>query len=315
MTTTTAPSLSGTVWRLARRQHDMVARSQLLALGLSDAAIRHRIVKGRLHPKFRGVYAVGSPHITRRGWWTGAVLRCGSLAVLSDDSAGELMAIVSGHVWPIHVSVPRSACPRCSSIRIHRRSDLIPEDVTIVDGIPVTTPARTLLDLAARLSSVELEACVNAADKLEFIDPEELRSYVAARRGAPGAGALRELLDRRTFRLTDSELERRFLRLVRSAGLPMPRTGKRVNGFKVDFFWPELGLVVETDGLRYHRTAAQQTRDHRRDQAHIATGLTALRFTHAQVHFEAASVIATLRAVSVRLGKRTMTPLWTLSPP
>ena len=94
------------------------------------------------------------------------------------------------------------------------------------------------------------------------------------------------MLDRRTFRLTDSELERRFLPLARAAGLPVPLTRQRVNGFEVDFFWPDLGLVVETDGLRYHRTPAQQARDRLRDQAHTAAGLTPLRFTHAQVRFE-----------------------------
>ena len=90
---------------------------------------------------------------------------------------------------------------------------------------------------------------------------------------------MRETLDRRTFTSTESELERRFLALIRDAGLPMPETGKYLNGFKVDFFWPQLGLVVETDGLRYHRTPAQQARDRVRDQAHAAAGLTPLRFT------------------------------------
>jgi len=112
---------------------------------------------------------------------------------------------------------------------------------------------------------------------------------------------LRELLDRRTFVLTDSELERRFLPIALAAGLPVPQTGRRVNGFKVDFYWPDLGLVVETDGLRYHRTPAQQARDRLRDQAHTAAGLTCLRFTHAQVRFDPDHVRATLTAVTRRL--------------
>jgi len=115
---------------------------------------------------------------------------------------------------------------------------------------------------------------------------------------------LRELLDQRTFRLTDSELERRFLRLVGDAGLPMPLTGKQLNGFKVDFYWPHLGLVVETDGLRYHRTPAQQARDRLRDQAHLAAGLTPLRFTHKQVRYEPGYVRLTLLAVADRLERR-----------
>jgi very-short-patch-repair endonuclease len=118
---------------------------------------------------------------------------------------------------------------------------------------------------------------------------------------------LRRVLDCRTFQLTDSELERRFLRLVRRAGLPRPVTQHRVNGFRVDFYWPELGLVVETDGLRYHRTPAQQSRDRTRDQKHAAAGLTALRFSHAQVAYEAEHVIETLHAVINRQRPK----LWT----
>jgi very-short-patch-repair endonuclease len=102
-------------------------------------------------------------------------------------------------------------------------------------------------------------------------------------------------------RCTDSELERCFLPIARRAGLSLPETGAYVNGFKVDFNWPELGLVVETDGLRYHRTPAQQTRDRIRDQAHVAAGLTPLRFTRAQVRFEPGYVKATLSATARHL--------------
>jgi very-short-patch-repair endonuclease len=128
-----------------------------------------------------------------------------------------------------------------------------------------------------------------------------LRSHLAGLMGGRGVPRLRELLDRRTFTLTDSELERRFLPLTRKVGLPMPQTGRYVNGFRVDFYWPDLGLIVETDGLRYHRTLAQQARDRLRDQAHLAAGLTPLRFTHAQVRFSSGQVLSTLQAVASRL--------------
>jgi len=143
---------------------------------------------------------------------------------------------------------------------------------------------------------------VNQADKLGLIDPEALRSEIERRRCIDGAPALRRLLDRGTFRLTDSELERRFLRLAERAGLPRPLTQARVAGFKVDFFWPEFGLIVESDGLRYHRTPNQQLRDRVRDQAHAAAGFIALRFTHAQVTFDPEAVIATLRGVVERIS-------------
>jgi very-short-patch-repair endonuclease len=112
---------------------------------------------------------------------------------------------------------------------------------------------------------------------------------------------LRTVLDQRTFVLTDSELERLFLPIARGAGLPRPVTGRHLNGFEVDFFWPDLGLVVETDGLRYHRTPAQQSRDRRRDQAHAAAGLTPLRFTHAQVRYEPGYVREVLTSVARHL--------------
>jgi very-short-patch-repair endonuclease len=174
------------------------------------------------------------------------------------------------------------------------------QDVDGCDGIPVTCPVRTLIDLACLLGQPSLERAVNAADRLDLVDPERLRAALGRYRGERGVAQLRKMLDRKTFRLTDSELERRFLRIVAEAGLPVPETGRHLNGFKVDFFWPDLGLVAETDGLRYHRTASQQTKDRVRDQAHAVAGLTTLRFTHAQVRYEPEQVRRTLSAVANR---------------
>jgi very-short-patch-repair endonuclease len=165
----------------------------------------------------------------------------------------------------------------------------------------VTTAVLTLIDLATRLRPDHLEAAINEADKRDLLDPDGLRAALDNVTRRPGIAALRGILDRRTFTLTDSELERRFLPLARRAGLPRPETGVSLNGFKVDFYWPDLGLVVETDGLRYHRTPAEQARDRRRDQAHTAAGLRPLRFTHAQVVFEGGHVESTLSAVAQRV--------------
>jgi very-short-patch-repair endonuclease len=166
---------------------------------------------------------------------------------------------------------------------------------------PVTAPARTLVDVAPRLERGELEAAVNAADKLDLVDPEGLRRALDGFGRQPDIAPLREILDRRTFTLTESQLERRFLAVARRAGPPRPATQQWVNGYRVDFHWPELGLVVETDGLRYHRTPGEQARDRLRDQAYAAAGLTPLRFTHEQVAHEARHVEATLTAVARRL--------------
>jgi very-short-patch-repair endonuclease len=198
------------------------------------------------------------------------------------------------------VSVQADVYRRRNGVRLHRRSSWGRSDVTRRDGIPVTSPARTLIDLATLLDHEPLEAAVNDADKLGLLDPEALRAAVDNHAGVHGVAALRKVLDRRTFRLTDSELERRFLRLVRQACLPPPRTRERVNGFRVDFHWPELGLIVETDGLRYHRTATQQARDRLRDQAHVRAGLVSLRFTHGQIALDPGQVARVLREVAER---------------
>ena len=186
-------------------------------------------------------------------------------------------------------------------MRLHRRRGLRPGDVTRHEGIPVTNPVQTLIDLAGEMDERRLERAVNEADRLDLVDLETLLCALDSYPARRGVGRLRGLLRTHVFRLTDSELERRFLRLVRKAKLPVPQTGTRLNGFVVDFYWPGLGLVVETDGLRYHRTPAQQARDRERDQAHARAGLTQLRFTHAQVFRDPARVGQTLRAVVRRL--------------
>jgi very-short-patch-repair endonuclease len=290
------------VWALARRQHGVVTRAQLMHIGFTSSAIEHRLATGRLHPAASGVYVVGRPELTRHGRWMAAVLACGPKAVLSHGSAAALWEIGRERSGLTEVSLPSRVHRRRPAIVVHRRATLSESEMTTRQGISVTTPVCTLIDLASHLPPGRLEAAINEADKRGLSDPEAVRQALEGldpRR--PGVAALRRTLDRRTFRLTDSELERRFLKVVAEAGLSLPETGRQVDGFRVDFFWPDIGLVVETDGLRYHRTAAQQAKDRVRDQAHLAAGRTPLRFTHAQVRFEPESVRATLSAVAGRL--------------
>jgi len=289
---------------LVRRQHGVVARRQLLALGLNEEAINHRLARGRLHAVGRGVYAVGRPVLSRDGRWMAALLRCGPVAALSHESAAAAWGIRGERAGAIEISVPAETNPRPTGIRVHRCIRLTSKDLSSARGIPVTSIAQTLVDLAHRLPPAELEAAINEADKRDLISPEELRGRLDEFAGVPGVAPLRRLLDCHTFVLTDSELERRFLPIARAAGLTLPLTGETLDGFKVDFYWPDLGLVVETDGLRYHRTPAQQARDRRRDQAHAAAGLTTLRFTHAQVRYEPDHVGETLAVVAARLGSK-----------
>ena len=292
-------------WAVTRKQHGLVSRRQLLALGWSAAAIKHRIATGRLHPIRRGVYVVGRPELTREGLWMAAVLSCAPDACLSHRSAASLWGIERREARnatdePIDVLVPARRRPKGSGIRVHRVERIPAIDRCRRRGIPVTSPIRTLIDLALCLTAAELERSINDADKLGLVDPDALMRAVELRPHRRGVGALRAVLGKDTFALTDSDLERSFLRLVHGAGLPTPLTQRWVNGFRVDFFWPELDLIVETDGLRYHRTPHQQSKDRARDQRHAAAGLVVLRFTHFQVAFEADRVKAILRTVAER---------------
>lgn len=277
-------------WELAGRQHGVVARRQLLALGFNKREIEHRIERGRLHPAMWGVYAVGWPEMTQKRRWMAAVLACGDDATLSHRSAAALWGIGEERKGVIDISVRRRCRLHRPGLRIRSRPTLVRENVGSREGISVTGPAQTLIDLATELVPRQLERSVNEADKRDLIDPEMLRSALAAHVGEPGIRPLRALLDKFTFRLSDSDLEILFRPIAMEAGLPLPLTKQVVNGFEVDFFWPELGLVVETDGLRYHRTASTQTRDARRDRAHVLAGTTSLRFTHYEVKYESGRV-------------------------
>lgn len=273
----------------------MVTRGQLLDLGFSRSAIEHRLRSGRLFPAAQGVYLVGWDRLTDERRWTVAVLQCGSKACLSHRSAAALWGLGVERPGRIDVTVRRRCQLRRPGIRVHSRWALARNRVTEKLGIPVTTPDQTLVDLANELPTARLERAVNDADKLELIDPDELREACDEHAGEPGVRHLRTLLDRHAFRLSDSELERLFRPIAAAAGVPVELTKHFVNGFEVDFFWPSLQLVVETDGFRYHRTPAAQTRDALRDNAHAAAGLTRLRFTHWQVRHEPGHVGDVLR--------------------
>lgn len=272
----------------------MITREQLLELGWSVDAVRHRVEAGRLHVIWPGVYSVGRPSVSRYGRWMAATLRTGG--VLSHGTAAMLWNITPYLPSHIHVSVERGH-PQ-GELVVHRRKRF---ERTRHHRIPVTTPAQTLVDIAPERSRDDLEQAINEADKRRLIDPERLRDALETLPRCPGIGVLRATLDYRTFTLTDSQLERLFLPIAAAAGLPKPLTQVYVNGFRVDFYWPDLKLVVETDGLTYHRTPAQQAEDAVRRQAHAAAGYLPLSFTRAQVKYEPAYVERILTEVAARL--------------
>jgi very-short-patch-repair endonuclease len=290
----------GEIWALVRRQHGVVARRQLLGLGLTPRRIERRIASGRLHPAWRGVYAVGRPQLGRHGRWMAAVLASGPDAALSHGSAAALWGFGTERDALVEVSVPAGRRGRLRGIRVHRRTRAVLTDLAIHDGIPLTSPVRTLIDLATRLRPMQLERAVNEADKLDRVRADALHASLGDYRGQPGVAPLRKLLDPLAFRLSDSELEQLMRPLARSVGLPTPETKTWANGYEVDFFWPELGIVVETDGLRYHRTPSQQRRGLKRDQTHLAAGMWPLRFSHWQIKHERGHVQSILRSAVAR---------------
>lgn len=288
------------IWKLARQQHGVVTRAQLLERGFSSDAIKHRIATGRLHPLWRGVYALGRPEVSEKGRWMAAVLCCGADALLSHGAAAVLWELVQGPSG-IDVVVPEGSYRRRPGIRVHRRSGLGPEHRCLISGIPVTDPVSTLVDLASKSPEWKVERAINSADRLGLVDVETLRATVDLLTPRPGLGYVRRLLGGQP--LTDSGLERRFLAIVRLAGMKAPETQAWVDGYRVDFYWPSLRLIVETDGWRYHRTPGAQAKDYRRDQTHTASGLTTLRFAEEQIRNEPQGVRETLVTTADRLAQ------------
>ncbi|HEY2054815.1 MAG TPA: DUF559 domain-containing protein [Solirubrobacterales bacterium] len=234
-----------------------------------------------------------------------AALVCGDGAMLSHLSAAQLWGIGFEERGRIDVTVRRSAEIRRKGLKVRSRPSLDGRSFVVRFGIPVTTPIQTLIDLATELKIMRLERAVNEADKLELVDPETLRRALDAYVGMPGVKTLRTMLDRHTFRLSDSDLEILFRPLALAAGFPVPLTKHWVLGYETDFWFPDHRLVVETDGLRYHRTASQQARAAKRDQKHTAAGLRVLRFTHWQISYapnEVTAVLRQLRAIPYGSG-------------
>jgi len=206
-------------WALAGKQHGIVARRQLLALGFNARAIEHRVARGRLHLVMRGVYAVGWPQLTQKRRWMAAVLACGEGATLSHRSAAALWAIGREKPGLIDISLMRRTRLQRAGLRVRARPTLAGGDVVRQNGIPVTTVARTVVDLASEVGPTTVERAINEADKHGLIDPETLRVKLNDYAGEPGVQLLRRLLDRHTFRLSDSDLEIVFRPIAASAAL------------------------------------------------------------------------------------------------
>jgi very-short-patch-repair endonuclease/predicted transcriptional regulator of viral defense system len=280
------------VVQLAEGQHGVLAHGQLLALGLAATAVGSLVRRGVLRRLHRGVYALGHRALRPEGRWLAAVLACREGAVLSHTSAARLWSLSSVPADPaVHVTVPRRR-RRHPGLVVHRHG-LTPADVTVHRGVPVTTVARTYVDVAAIVPFAALRAM---ADHGVRLDGAAVRRAAERSSNPRGRVALRRLLGDEIR--TRSGLERALRRIAREVGLPAPLVNHRVVGRERDFAWPALGLVVEVDGHAYHAPLGARERDHERDAELVLAGWRVLRFTDAQVGNERDRVRAALVAAA-----------------
>jgi predicted transcriptional regulator of viral defense system len=285
---------------LAQAQHGVVARWQLLGAGVGRGAIARRVEAKRLHVIHRGVYAVGHRLISQRGWWMAAVLACGPGAVLSHRSAAVLWGLLEAERTVVDVSVRGRRRGR-HGIRVHETT-IAPDECTVHAGIPVTTVARTLLDLAAVLQPHQLNRALERAEALRLSDRTPLDALVQRHRRRAGLAVVKAALAEGVRpALTKSELERRFLTFVERAGLPRPRTNVWLelggDWIEVDCVWPERRLIVELDSRAHHQTTAAFERDRRRDRRAQASGFRTVRVTDHAMRREERRLQAELTAL------------------
>jgi very-short-patch-repair endonuclease len=272
---------------VAARQLGLITAEQLIAAGVGRGSIRWRLANGALHRVFRGVYVVGHPVLAPGALEFAAVLACGAGAVVSHRSAAALWRLVTPAGREVELTVVGRDCRSRVGIRVHQVSELAAVDRSNRRGIPVTAPARTLIDYASTTGVEEAERAIAEALALRLV--AEPRLVAAIERGPyrPGVARVKAILGQPGGpRRTRSGGERAMLRLIRAAGLPVPLTNHPVEGFNADFFWPDVGLIVELDGGDFHRPRPAFERDHRRDIVHKDAGHEVLRVSGLQLDQE-----------------------------
>lgn len=289
-------------------QRGRVSREQLLAAGVSNAAIGRRLGSGRLEPVHPGVYATPYTADIPLAAETAALLACGEATVLSHPSAVTLWGLRPGTARPIHVTIPgERGFFVLAGAKLHRSRILTPADIRFHQGLPLTSPARSLLDAAATLPERDIEQMLGEGlFALRIVTRAEVAELLVRAGRHPGRARLTRVArayirDNRT----DSPPEERLLALIRAAGLPEPRTRFPMLGYRLDFFWPELGLAVEVDAYGTHGSRARVESDRRRD-ARLLTekGIVVIRLTRAAIEdrpFEAIALLA--RAIGQREGR------------
>jgi very-short-patch-repair endonuclease len=295
---------------LAGRQHGIVTRRQLLDLGLDDDDIGYRTEVGRLIRLHRGVYAVGHRPPSMQSRAMAAVLACGEGAVLSHVSAAALWNVGPRWTVPMDVTVPGDRRPK--GIRVHRAPGLAAPDVTVHFGIPVTSPARTALDLAGRLDDKALTRAVNQARLNGHLRLPDLKELLARSPGRP-TRSLERLVEHATGP-TRSELEDEFLRFVERYGFPRPEVNQVVAGHEVDMLWREQRLIVELDSRAHHDGDEPFETDRDRDADLLVAGFSVVRITWRRLTTSPDREASRLRAL-LRPRRTSATPATTWSRP
>ena len=273
---------------LAGRQHGVISIRQLYKCGMSRAAVHRAVRAGHLHRLHQGVYAVGHLAMDAESHWHAATIACGPLAFLSHGPSAELQKLLRQRGRLVEVTVPSQNGRSRRGIRVHRVATLRRDETGSVDGIPCTSPARTIVDLAASGSRRELEWAIKEGEGKLF-SPAEVDRILARHGRCPGAPLLIELLSLRdpVAGMTRSELEVLFFDLCRRYGMPLPDVNITIvancRKYEVDFTWPSLHLVVETDGRRWHSGRFATDLDERRDRDLTIAGWRIQRLTWRQI--------------------------------
>jgi very-short-patch-repair endonuclease len=276
---------------IARRQHGVVSVRQLRRLGYTHASVHRAGAAGRLHRLHHGVYAVGHTNLSLEGRCLAGVLASGPRALLSHFSAAWLHDLLSTEPIPVHVTtpVPRK---RRGALRLHHSRTLEEADRAFVKGIPVTSVARTSLDLAPLVRFRSLRRALRRSEDLRVFDLDDYRSVLARNRGHRGAHALeRALAIYEPPRLTRSELERELLAALDGSGLPEPSTAFVVAGYELDIYWPELRFAVELDVYATHGSHEPFEEDRLRDEDLKLAGVELTRVTGRRFEREPRQVV------------------------
>lgn len=266
-------------------QHGVAARAQLPGRGVGPHVIDRLVRTARLIVLRRGLYQIGPLPMERAAEYS-AVLACGPEGRLSHVSAAALRRLLdnTGTRRPVEVTMPRRRRRRIEGVRIHRVRDLLPAEVTTVDGIPVTTPARTLLDIVGRLTEREVEQALAKALRLSLVTRQEMDRMLDRHPRHRGAPLLRQLLHAEGGpSFTRSEGEEKLLEITRTARLPRPELNVGVLGHEVDFLWRSERVAAEVDGYAFHASARSFASDRQRDAELTAAGYRVLRFTWADL--------------------------------